>query len=65
MPRSIFAMRSWWRMSIAVTAIAPPTRIAQIGINKGPKLRTESTNLIRRLPTGAKAPSFFDPERHD
>ncbi len=49
MPRSIFAMRSWWRMTIAVIAIAPPTRIATIGISSGPKPKTESTNLTRRL----------------
>src|SRR5271166_5936631 len=49
MPRSILAMRSWWRMTIAVMEIAPPTRIAMIGINSGPKPITESTNLMRRL----------------
>ena len=50
MPRSIFAMRSWWRRIIVVMAIAPPTRIATIGTSNPPKLVIESTNLIRCLP---------------
>jgi hypothetical protein len=59
MPRSILAMRSLWRWIMATIAIAPPTRIAQIGINSGPKPRTESINLlIRRLPQGLKPFSF-------
>jgi hypothetical protein len=33
-----------------VIAIAPPTMIATIGTNRPPKLITESTNLMRRLP---------------
>ena len=36
-------------MTIAVMAIAPPTRIATIGTSNPPKLMIESTSLIRRL----------------
>ena len=51
MPRSIFAILSWWRRIIVVIAIAPPTRIALIGTSSPPKLRIESTILfIRHLP---------------
>jgi hypothetical protein len=56
MPRSILAMRSWWRMTIAVIEIAPPTRMATIGISSGPKPVIESINLIRRL---LHSPSFL------
>ena len=56
MPRSIFARRSWWRWIMPVMAIAPPTRMAQIGTSNPPKLITESTNLTRRLP---HSPSFL------
>jgi hypothetical protein len=38
-----------------VIAIAPPTRMAQIGTSKPPKLRIESTILvIRSFPQGLK-----------
>jgi hypothetical protein len=50
MPRSIFAIRSWWRMIIAVMAIAPPTRIALIGTSKPPKLKIESINRFTPPP---------------
>ena len=49
-PRSIFAIRSWWLRIIFTTTMTPPITMAEMGIRNGPKPKTESKNLFTRPP---------------
>jgi hypothetical protein len=49
-PRSIFAIRSWWLRIIFTTTMTPPITMAEMGIRNGPKPKTESKNLFTSPP---------------
>ena len=56
-PRSIFAIRSWWLRIIFTTTMTPPITMAEMGIRNGPKPKTESKNGSRALLAASHDPN--------